>query len=110
MEKAATLASPGFDGVQVVQPDNVVDDSRSSQVINPSQVAVTDSLLAEISVSTSCDNTNPSFGRSVGENADLFFGLECLDQFLTQSSNNNGGIQIDCERTGTLILLPSNVW
>ncbi|XWS16753.1 hypothetical protein CRYUN_Cryun33cG0005800 [Craigia yunnanensis] len=100
-EETATLASAGLDAVQVVQPDDVVDDSRRSQVINPSQVAVLDSLLAEFAVSNCCDDTNSSFGRSAGENADIFFGLECLDQFLTQSSNNDGGIQIDYERTGT---------
>ncbi|XP_022749422.1 transcription factor TFIIIB component B'' [Durio zibethinus] len=100
-EEAVKLASAGLDAVQVVQPDDVFDGTRSSQVINPSQVAVSDSLLAEVLVSNSCDDTNSSFGRSVGENADLFFGLECLDQFLTQSSNNDGGIQIDFEETGT---------
>ncbi|XVF12165.1 hypothetical protein REPUB_Repub08aG0090800 [Reevesia pubescens] len=99
-EEAATLASNGLEAVQVLQPDSVVDDSRSSQVINRSQVAVTDSLLAEVAVSNCCDDTNSGFGRSVRENVDLFFGLECLYQILTQPSNNDGGIQIDYERTG----------
>ena len=66
-EEAATSASAGLDAVQVVQPENVVDDSRSSQVINPSQVAVSDSLLAEVAVSNCCDDTNSNFGKSVGE-------------------------------------------
>ena len=66
-EQAATLASAGLDAVSVVQSDGVVDDSRSSQVINPSQVAVTDSLLAEVAVSNCCDDTNSSFVRSVEE-------------------------------------------
>ncbi|XVE98959.1 hypothetical protein REPUB_Repub03eG0154400 [Reevesia pubescens] len=103
-DEVATLASAGLDEVQLLHPHNVVeDDSRSSQVINTShsQVAVTDSLLPEVAVSNFCDDTNSTFGRSVGENADLFFGLECLDQFLTQTPNNDGGIQIDYERTGT---------
>ncbi|XVF77867.1 hypothetical protein PTKIN_Ptkin14bG0081800 [Pterospermum kingtungense] len=99
-EKEATLSSPGLDAVSGVQPDNIVDDSKSSQVINPSQVDVTDTVLAEVAVSNCCDDKNSSLGRSVEENADLFFGLECLDQFLTQPSNNNGGIQMDYERTG----------
>ena len=46
-EEAATLAVAGLDAVSVVQPDDVVDDGRSSQVINP-LVAVTDSLLAQV--------------------------------------------------------------
>ncbi|XP_017981354.1 PREDICTED: transcription factor TFIIIB component B'' isoform X5 [Theobroma cacao] len=84
----------------IVDPDGVVDDCGSSEVMTSSQVAVTDSLLSEVAVSNGCHDSHSSFGRSVGENADIFSGLECLDQFLTQSSNNNGGIQIDDEGTG----------
>ncbi|XP_021284715.1 transcription factor TFIIIB component B'' isoform X4 [Herrania umbratica] len=80
--------------------DGVVDDCRSSQGMTSSQVAVTDSLLSEVAISNGCHDSHSSFGRSVGENADIFSGLECLDQFLTQSSNNNGTIQIDDDRTG----------
>ncbi|XVE52789.1 hypothetical protein DITRI_Ditri02bG0151900 [Diplodiscus trichospermus] len=101
MKEESTLASSALDAVSGVQPNDVVDDSMSSQVVNASQVAVNDSLLAQVAVSNCCDDTNSSFGKSVEENADLFFGLECLDQFLTQSSNNDGGIQINYERTRT---------
>ncbi|XP_021300356.1 uncharacterized protein LOC110428770 isoform X2 [Herrania umbratica] len=94
--------------VHAVQPTDVVDESRSSLVVKPFQVAIPDSLLAGVAVSNGCDDSYSRFGRLVGEikekkfaNADIFFGLECLDQFFTQSSNNNGGIQIDDERTGT---------
>lgn len=88
------------DAVHAVQPTDVVHESRGSLVVKPSQVAIPDSLLAEVAVSNGCDDSYSRVGRSVGENADIFFGLECLDQFITQSSNNNGGIQIDDERTG----------
>ncbi|KAK8279439.1 hypothetical protein V6Z12_D09G111300, partial [Gossypium hirsutum] len=83
------------------EPDNVVDDSKGSQVINPSQVTVTDSLLAEVAVPNCCNDTNSSFERTVGENADLYFGLDCLDPLITQSSTNDGDNRTDHERTGT---------
>ncbi|XP_038990813.1 transcription factor TFIIIB component B''-like [Hibiscus syriacus] len=97
-KEAATVASAAIDSAQVVEPDNIVDDSKSSQVINPSQVAATGSMLAEAAV---CDDTNSSFERSVGENADLFSGLECFDPLCTQSSNNDGDIQNDNEGNRT---------
>ncbi|KAK8541977.1 hypothetical protein V6N13_137451 [Hibiscus sabdariffa] len=93
-EKAATVVTAVIDAVQVVEPDSVVDDSKSSQVINPSQLAATDSLHAEAAV---CDDTNSSVERSVVENADLISGLECFDPLLTQSSNNDGDTQNDYE-------------
>ncbi|KAE8684767.1 Homeodomain superfamily protein isoform 2 [Hibiscus syriacus] len=91
-EEAATVASTAIDAVQVVNPDNIVDDSKSSQV------AATDSLLAEAAV---CDDTNSSLERSVGENADLFSGLECVDPLCTQSSNDDGDIRNDNEGNRT---------
>ncbi|KAK8532054.1 hypothetical protein V6N13_131401 [Hibiscus sabdariffa] len=93
-EKAATVATAVIDAVQVVEPDSVVDGSESSQVINPSQLAATDSLHAEAAV---CDDTNSNVERSVGENADLISGLQCLDPLHTQSSNNDGDTQNDYE-------------
>ncbi|TYH53625.1 hypothetical protein ES332_D09G112400v1 [Gossypium tomentosum] len=98
---ATTVASAAINAVQVVEPDNVVDDSKGSQVINPSQVTVTDSLLAEVAVPNCCNDTNSSFERTVGENADLYFGLDCLDPLITQSSTNDGDNRTDHERTGT---------
>ncbi|GMJ12166.1 hypothetical protein HRI_004885800 [Hibiscus trionum] len=97
-DEAAPIASVAIDAVQVVEPDNTVDDSKSSQVINPSQLAATDSLHAEAAV---CDDTNSSFERSVGEHADLISGLECLDPLHTQSSNNDGDILNDYEGNRT---------
>ncbi|OMO63696.1 hypothetical protein COLO4_32233 [Corchorus olitorius] len=94
-EEAAKLPSSGLDAA------HVIDESRSSEVTNPSQVATADSLLADVAVPNACDDLHSSFGRSVGESADIFSDLECIDPFLTQSSNNNGGIQIDDERIGT---------
>ncbi|KAK6257004.1 hypothetical protein QUC31_000463 [Theobroma cacao] len=99
-EETVILALMGSNAACIVDPDGVVDDCGSSEVMTSSQVAVTDSLLSEVAVSNGCHDSHSSFGRSVGENADIFSGLECLDQFLTQSSNNNGGIQIDDEGTG----------
>ncbi|OMP03413.1 hypothetical protein CCACVL1_02433 [Corchorus capsularis] len=94
-EEVAKLPSSGLDAA------HVIDESRSSEVTNPSQVATADSLLADVTVPDACDDLHSSFGRSVGESADIFSDLECIDPFLTQSSNNNGGIQIDDERMGT---------
>ncbi|TYI09996.1 hypothetical protein ES332_A09G110100v1 [Gossypium tomentosum] len=100
-DEATTVASTAINAVQVVEPDNVVYDSKGSQLINPSQVTVTDSLLAEAAVPNCCNDTNSSFERTVGENADLYFGLECLDPLLTQSSTNDGDNRTDHERTRT---------
>ncbi|KHG07205.1 Transcription factor TFIIIB component B'' [Gossypium arboreum] len=100
-DEATTVASTAINAVQVVEPDNVVYGSKGSQLINPSQVTVTDSLLAEAAVSNCCNDTNSSFERTVGENADLYFGLECLDPLLTQSSTNDGDNRTDHERTRT---------
>ncbi|KAH1090887.1 hypothetical protein J1N35_018144 [Gossypium stocksii] len=100
-DEATTVASAAINAVQVLEPDNVADDSKGSQVINPSQVTVTDSLLAEVAIPNCCNDTNSSFERTVGENADLYFGLECLDPLLTQSSTNDGDNRTDHERIGT---------
>ncbi|OMO82710.1 hypothetical protein CCACVL1_11793 [Corchorus capsularis] len=94
-EEAAKLLSSGLDAA------HVIDQCRSSGVTNPSQVATADSLLADDAVPNACDDLHSSFGRSVGESADIFSDLECIDPFLTQSSNNNASIQIDDERMGT---------
>lgn len=66
-DEATTVASAAINAVQVLEPDNVVDDSKGSQVINPSEVTVTDSLLAEVAVPNCCNDTNSSFERTVGE-------------------------------------------
>ncbi|KAL6346706.1 hypothetical protein AAG906_002822 [Vitis piasezkii] len=89
-EKPVTLASIGIDAAQSVQPANVVgvtfcDDDRSSVMVNPSgPLDAIDALHSEVAISDGNGDWNSSYGKSTGENADIFSGLEYLDDFLSQ--------------------------
>ncbi|XP_040364779.1 uncharacterized protein LOC112172579 isoform X2 [Rosa chinensis] len=55
----------------------------------PSESAAADTLQQSVMVAASngSDGSHSVFGKSAGENADIFSGLECLDNFLTQTTS-----------------------
>uniref|UniRef100_F6I0M5 Myb-like domain-containing protein n=1 Tax=Vitis vinifera TaxID=29760 RepID=F6I0M5_VITVI len=61
------------------------DDDRSSVMVNPSgPLDAIDALHSEVAISDGNGDWNSSYGKSTGENADIFSGLEYLDDFLSQ--------------------------
>ncbi|KAK6280240.1 hypothetical protein POUND7_020507 [Theobroma cacao] len=66
-EEIVILASMGSNATSIIQPDSIVSDCRSSQVMTSSQVAITDSLLSQVTVSNGCHDSHSSFRISVRE-------------------------------------------
>nr|XP_024933092.2 uncharacterized protein LOC107426769 isoform X2 [Ziziphus jujuba var. spinosa]XP_024933094.2 uncharacterized protein LOC107426769 isoform X2 [Ziziphus jujuba var. spinosa]XP_048337106.1 uncharacterized protein LOC107426769 isoform X2 [Ziziphus jujuba var. spinosa]XP_048337107.1 uncharacterized protein LOC107426769 isoform X2 [Ziziphus jujuba var. spinosa]XP_048337108.1 uncharacterized protein LOC107426769 isoform X2 [Ziziphus jujuba var. spinosa]XP_048337109.1 uncharacterized protein LOC107 len=63
------------------------DTSRSLLLGDSSQSLPVDALQPEVPVLDGSGDWHSSFGKPVGENADFFSGLECLDDFLTQPTS-----------------------
>ncbi|GAV61539.1 Myb_DNA-binding domain-containing protein [Cephalotus follicularis] len=69
-------------------------DNKSSGLTDPSQLLATDALDSEVAIPSGCQCLHSGFGKSVGENADIFSGLECLDDFVMQSTGGTVGAAI----------------
>ncbi|EXC04412.1 Transcription factor TFIIIB component B'' [Morus notabilis] len=70
--------------------DSVPDNTRNLEVGIHSQPHATDALQSKVSVPDASEDWHSSFGKSLGENVDLFSGLEYLDDFITQTTNGTG--------------------
>lgn len=70
--------------------DSVPDNTRNLEVGIRSQPHATDASQSKVSISDASEDWHSSFGKSLGENVDLFSGLEYLDDFITQTTNGTG--------------------
>ncbi|KAK9903192.1 hypothetical protein M0R45_001157 [Rubus argutus] len=53
----------------------------------PSESAAAGTLQPSVAASNGSEGSHSVFGKSASENADIFSGLECLDDFLTQTTS-----------------------
>ncbi|XP_061369326.1 uncharacterized protein LOC133312165 isoform X2 [Gastrolobium bilobum] len=68
----------------------VSEDNRSLTTVIPSQLDSLNAMLSEVAVHNGSRDSPSSFGKSAGETADIFSGLETLDYFLTQNATDTG--------------------
>ncbi|KAJ1423312.1 SANT/Myb domain [Sesbania bispinosa] len=66
------------------------EDNRSLAAVIPSQSDSLNAMLSEVVVHNGTRDWPSSFGKSAGETADIFSGLESLDDFLTQAAPDTG--------------------
>ncbi|PON77383.1 TFIIIB transcription factor [Trema orientale] len=61
--------------------------TRNLETGNPSESHSIDALRSEDAVPDGNEDLQSSFGKSLGENADIYSELECLDDFITQTTS-----------------------
>lgn len=82
--RAKPVLRQGTSGEVHSSHSNVVTEEPFTSVPNISDKM---QFVRSLGTGDTCGDPHSSFGRSTGENADIFSGLECLDDFLRQSSS-----------------------
>ncbi|KAL5563052.1 hypothetical protein UlMin_032799 [Ulmus minor] len=106
MGRTQTACSVVLDSMQSVQSievgrsalaDHVGSFLETSEILESKKHAP-DAQQSDITVPDESGDWHSSFRKSLGENADIFSGLECFDDFLTQTASDTvAGSKIDMD-------------